>query len=112
MGWRPMAAMVMAVNELFYAGVDPNEVRFKRFECHDVGVRCDGWGHIVLEMRVEDRARCRDLILFLYLLYLPVPDQPLLGRGGYQFPVMDEDTVQGGQEAQWWSHSESTLTFI
>jgi uncharacterized repeat protein (TIGR04076 family) len=50
-----MAAMVMAVNEMFYAGTDPNEMRFKRFGCHDVGVRCGGWGHIVLEMRVEDR---------------------------------------------------------
>ncbi len=51
-----MAAMVAAANELFYAGADPNEMRFKRFGCHDVGVRCGGWGHIVLEMRFQDRA--------------------------------------------------------
>jgi hypothetical protein len=23
--------------------------------CHDVGVRCGGWGHIVTEFRMEDR---------------------------------------------------------
>ena len=54
----PMAALasiVFGAHELFYAGVDPNEMRFKRFGCHDVGVRCGGWGHIVVELKVEDR---------------------------------------------------------
>jgi uncharacterized repeat protein (TIGR04076 family) len=44
-----------AVAELFYAGADPNQMRFKRFGCPDVGVRCGGWGHIVMEIRMEDR---------------------------------------------------------
>jgi len=44
-----------ALAELLYAGVDPNEMRFKRFGCPDVGIRCGGWGHIVMELRVEDR---------------------------------------------------------
>jgi hypothetical protein len=35
--------------------VDPNEMRFNRVGCFDVGVRCGGWGHIALEIRVEDR---------------------------------------------------------
>ncbi len=52
-----MALPVFAMNELFYAGVDPNEMRFKRGSCFDVGVRCGGWGQIVMEMRVEDRKR-------------------------------------------------------
>jgi len=51
------AAMVFAANELFYAGVDPNEMRFKRAGCFDVGVQCGGWGRIVMEIRVEDRKR-------------------------------------------------------
>ena len=52
------AAMgIFASNELFYAGVDPNEMRFNRAGCFDVGVRCGGWGHIVMEIRVEDRQR-------------------------------------------------------
>jgi uncharacterized repeat protein (TIGR04076 family) len=46
---------VVAVNELVYAGVDPNEMRFNRTGCADVGVECGGWGRIVMEVRVEDR---------------------------------------------------------
>jgi uncharacterized repeat protein (TIGR04076 family) len=52
-----VAMGIFASNELFYAGVDPNEMRFKRAGCFDVGVKCGGWGHIVMEIRVEDRKR-------------------------------------------------------
>ena len=47
--------MIFAANELLYAGVDPNEMRFKRAGCFDVGVQCGGWGRIVLELSVQDR---------------------------------------------------------
>ena len=47
--------MIFTANELFYAGVDPNEMRFKRAGCFDVGVQCGGWGRIVLELSVVDR---------------------------------------------------------
>lgn len=47
--------MIFASNELFYAGVDPNEMRFRRAACFDVGVRCGGWGRIVLELSMKDR---------------------------------------------------------
>ena len=50
-----VAPLVFTSNELVYAGVDPNEMRFKRTGCFDVGVQCGGWGHIVLELRVEER---------------------------------------------------------
>ena len=52
-----VATAIFASNELFYAGVDPNEMRFKRFGCFDVGVKCGSWGNIVMEIRVEDRKR-------------------------------------------------------
>ncbi len=52
-----MASPIFAANELFYAGVDPNEMRFKRTSCFDVGVQCGGWGQIVMEIRVEDRKK-------------------------------------------------------
>jgi len=52
-----VAPLVFTSNELFYAGVNPNEMRFKQAGCFDVGVRCGGWGHIVLELRVEERKR-------------------------------------------------------
>ncbi len=38
-----------------YAGIEPNEMRFRRAGCFDVGVQCGGWGHIVMELGVEDR---------------------------------------------------------
>lgn len=47
--------MIFAANELFYAGVDPNEMRFKRAGCFDVGVRCGGWGRVVLALSVVER---------------------------------------------------------
>jgi uncharacterized repeat protein (TIGR04076 family) len=52
---NPIAGMVFAAHELMYAGVDPNGMRFKRTGCFDTGIRCGGWGHIVMEIRVEDR---------------------------------------------------------
>lgn len=47
--------LIFASNELLYAGIDPNEMRFKRAGCFDVGVHCKGWGHIVMEISVVDR---------------------------------------------------------
>jgi uncharacterized repeat protein (TIGR04076 family) len=46
--------MIFAANEMMYAGVDPNEMRFKRSSCFDVGLQCGGWGRVVLELKVED----------------------------------------------------------
>ena len=53
----PIAQAIFAINELVYAGIDPNELRFKRAGCFDVGVDCGGWGHIVMEVRVEKRQK-------------------------------------------------------
>ena len=50
-------SMIFASNELFSAAVDPNEMRFRRAACFDVGVQCGGWGRIVLELRVKDRKK-------------------------------------------------------
>ena len=56
-------SMIFASNELFYAGVDPNDMRFKRAACFDVGVQCGGWGRIVLELHMQDRKdACRNSI--------------------------------------------------
>src|SRR3990172_12384142 len=48
-------SMIFASNELLYAGVDPNEMRFKRAACFDVGVQCGGWGRGVLEFSAQNR---------------------------------------------------------
>jgi len=53
----PVAQMIFATNELIYAGADPNKIRFKRAGCFDVGVNCGGWGHIVMEIKVEERQK-------------------------------------------------------
>ncbi|MHA2362697.1 MAG: hypothetical protein ACXAC7_01970 [Candidatus Hodarchaeales archaeon] len=50
-----VAMGIFTLNELFYAGVDPNDMRFKRVSCFDVGVECGGWGRIVTEIRIEER---------------------------------------------------------
>lgn len=47
--------MVYTANEMLYAGIDPNEMRFKRSSCFDVGIDCGGWGNIVLELSVIDK---------------------------------------------------------
>jgi len=51
------AMMIFTVSEMLYAGVDPNTMRFKRTNCFDVGLQCGGWGRIVLELSVQDRAQ-------------------------------------------------------
>jgi len=55
-----IALAMPALAELMYAGVDPNNMRFNRFGCVDVGVRCGGWGHIVMEIKVEDREKAEN----------------------------------------------------
>jgi len=48
---------IFALNELLYAGVKPNDMRFKRAGCFDVGVQCGGWGHIIMEVKMEERKK-------------------------------------------------------
>lgn len=50
-----MTQAIFAIGELFYAGVDPDAIRFRRGGCFDVGVECGGWGNVVMEARVMDR---------------------------------------------------------
>ena len=49
--------LVYAASELFFAGVDPNEMKFNRAACFDIGLKCGGWGKIVMEIRVEKRKK-------------------------------------------------------
>jgi uncharacterized repeat protein (TIGR04076 family) len=54
---EPLAKYIFASNELVYSGVDPNSVQFNTTTCFDVGLRCGGWGRIVLKGSVEDRKK-------------------------------------------------------
>jgi len=56
-----MPQLISVAHELFYAGVDPNEMRFKRVNCGDVGLECGGWGRIVMEIKVEDRQKTKEV---------------------------------------------------
>ncbi|MFX0023298.1 MAG: hypothetical protein ACFE9S_13310 [Candidatus Hermodarchaeota archaeon] len=47
--------VLFAAGELLFAGINPNEMRFKRVSCFDVGLKCGGWGQIVMELKVIDR---------------------------------------------------------
>lgn len=46
---------VFAVTELLRADADPNEMRFNRAACFDVGVQCGGFGQIVVEVQVVNQ---------------------------------------------------------
>ena len=52
-----VSGLIFTSNEMIYAGVDPNNMCFKRCGCFDVGVKCGGWGRIVMELKVEDRKK-------------------------------------------------------
>jgi len=52
---QPLGGLIYGLHELFYSGIDNPKATFSRAGCFDVGVRCGGWGHIVMEIRMEDR---------------------------------------------------------
>ena len=54
---QAITPQVFAANDLFNAGIEPNEMRFKRAACFDVGLECGGWGRVVMEISVEDRKK-------------------------------------------------------
>src|SRR4030042_4292241 len=55
-----LAGPIYVANELFYAGIDPNEMRLNRVGCFDVGVRCGGWGHFGFKGRLEEKQLYED----------------------------------------------------
>ena len=48
---------IFAVTELLLADVDPNEMRFNRAACFDVGVQCGGFGRIVFDIKVIEKEK-------------------------------------------------------
>ena len=50
---------IFTVIELIYADVDPNEMKFNRAVCFDVGWECGGWGRIVIEIKVENSNKAK-----------------------------------------------------
>jgi len=49
--------LIYVANALMFADQNPNEMLFNRVGCSDVGLKCGGWGNIVMEIKVTDRKR-------------------------------------------------------
>ncbi len=49
-----LSNLVYTAMELSLAGVSPNEMRFNRCGCVDVGLECGGMGHVVVELSQKD----------------------------------------------------------
>lgn len=47
---------IFAASELMLSNVDPNNMRFNRASCFDVGVSCGGVGRIAMVVKVENFA--------------------------------------------------------
>ncbi|HEX9933981.1 MAG TPA: hypothetical protein VGB38_02190 [bacterium] len=45
-----LSTLIFAAQELIYAGMDPNEMRFKSVGCIDVGLHCGGWGKVIMKL--------------------------------------------------------------
>jgi hypothetical protein len=56
-----MTQAIYGIQELWYAGADPNKLTFNRGGCFDVGVKCGGWGHVVVEAEVMPRQEAQRL---------------------------------------------------
>ncbi len=50
----PAQNLLYAAMELSLSGVDPNGMKFNRTNCVDVGLECEGWGRVVVELRAEE----------------------------------------------------------
>ena len=55
-----MERLIFAAQELFYAGINPNEMRIKHGGCFDVGLKCVGWGRIIFKLEFKDRKKFRE----------------------------------------------------
>ncbi len=52
---KSISPIVSMMQEMFYTDMDPNQIRFNRCQCIDVGIECGGWGRVVLDVRMEDK---------------------------------------------------------
>jgi len=48
-----LSTLIFTVQELIYAGIDPNEMRFNSVGCIDIGLKCGGWGKVIMKLTAE-----------------------------------------------------------
>lgn len=44
------------IQDRFVSGLDPNDMVFDHFSCMDTGVRCGGWGQVIMKASVMDES--------------------------------------------------------
>ena len=50
-----LSPLFFASQELMYAGIEPNQMCFRSASCIDVGLKCGGWGRIVMQLSSEKK---------------------------------------------------------
>ena len=48
-----LTPLVCAAQEFIYAGLDPNNLKFTKIGCFDVGAKCGGFGHVSMRFRAQ-----------------------------------------------------------
>lgn len=54
---QPLVQIIYGIHELVYAGVNPDELKFRYAGCFDVGVEHCGWGRVIVKVTVEERSK-------------------------------------------------------
>ena len=54
---QPLVQIIYGIQELVYAGVGPDDLKFRYAGCFDVGVEHCGWGRVVIKVTVEPRTK-------------------------------------------------------
>jgi uncharacterized repeat protein (TIGR04076 family) len=49
----PLGMVVSGIFERFAAHLDPEEILFPMVHCTDVGLKCGGWGQVLMKVSVE-----------------------------------------------------------
>lgn len=48
---QALAPVIYGAQEFIYAGLDPNDLKFTRVGCFDVGAKCGGLGHVSVSFK-------------------------------------------------------------
>lgn len=51
-----MARIMTLVQDRLYEGIDPTPL-FNRASCDDIGIKCGGWGRVIIEAKIQDREK-------------------------------------------------------
>ena len=48
---QSLTPVIFGAQEFIYAGLDPNDMKFTKVGCLDVGVKCGGFGHVTVNFK-------------------------------------------------------------